>query len=114
MECLQVKIGAVKTWSHWYNSISGFTYEPGYTYRLRVLSEKVDNPPADASDKKYTLTKVITRTPLVGTTWKIDSLNGKKIQTAATLSFTTNRVQAKICNSMFGAYSLKGDTIQSP
>ena len=114
MECLQVKIGAVKTWSNWYSTISGFTYEPGYTYRLRVISESIENPPADASNKIYTLAKVISKTPLAGTTWKIDTLNGKKIQSPATLSFTYNKIQAKICNTMFGGYTLKGDTIQSP
>lgn len=114
MECLRVKIGAVKTWSNWYQDIVGFTYEPGYTYRLRVLSEKIENPPADGSSINYTLSKVIAKIPLAGTTWKIDTLNGKKIQTPATLSFTQNKIQAKICNNIFGTYSLKGDTLKTP
>ena len=44
------------------NEIEGFKYEKGYTWLLKVKKEKIENPPADASNIKYTLVKVISKT----------------------------------------------------
>ena len=39
--------------------IEGFTYEPGYIYRLTVKKTVLANPPADGSSITYTLIQVI-------------------------------------------------------
>ena len=47
----------------WHNlplgSIDGFTYETGHDYDLLVKRTILANPPADASDRKYSLVRVI-------------------------------------------------------
>lgn len=62
MECLQIKKNASDTaWQYFYDEIEGFQYEPGYTYTLEVSSEKVDNPPADASSIHYKMKKMVNK-----------------------------------------------------
>ena len=62
MECLQIKKNPSDTaWQYFYDDIEGFTYEPGYVYTLEVSSEKVDNPPADASSIHYKMKKMVAK-----------------------------------------------------
>jgi hypothetical protein len=62
MECLQIKKNPSDTaWQYFYDAIEGFNYEPGYTYTLEIQTEKIDNPPADASSVKYKLIKIIAK-----------------------------------------------------
>lgn len=62
MECLQIKKNPSDTaWQYFYDAIEGFNYEPGYTYTLEIQTEKMDNPPADASSVKYKLIKIIAK-----------------------------------------------------
>ena len=44
------------------NSIEGFEYKPGYTWKLKVKKETLKNPPADASNIRYKLVNVISKT----------------------------------------------------
>ncbi|MCL8538404.1 DUF4377 domain-containing protein [Chryseobacterium gallinarum] len=62
MKCLQVKENASENWTNFYSNIEGFTYEPGYEYVLKVKTEKIANPPADASSIKYILTEQVSKT----------------------------------------------------
>ncbi|MCJ7932343.1 MAG: DUF4377 domain-containing protein [Chryseobacterium sp.] len=62
MKCLQVKENASDSWTHFYSNIEGFDYEPGYEYVVQVKTEKIANPPADASSIKYTLIKQVSKT----------------------------------------------------
>lgn len=62
MKCLQVKEKTSDNWNNFYSNIDGFTYEPGFEYILKVKTEKIDNPPADASSVKYTLIKQVSKT----------------------------------------------------
>ncbi|PTT37503.1 hypothetical protein DBR28_09820, partial [Chryseobacterium sp. HMWF028] len=55
MKCMQVKESTSAECTNFYSNIEGFTYEPGYEYVLKVKTEKITNPPADASSIKYTL-----------------------------------------------------------
>lgn len=59
MTCLQVRDKESDPWTLHYSGIEGFTPEPGIEYRLRIIEEKVDNPPADASSIRWTLDQVI-------------------------------------------------------
>jgi len=60
-KCYLVKEGDAKIWSYMYQSVEGFTYEPGCEYVLKVKKEKVANPPADASSIRYILEKVVSK-----------------------------------------------------
>ncbi|REC64680.1 hypothetical protein DRF59_19890 [Chryseobacterium flavum] len=62
MKCMQVKENASDSWTNFYSTIEGFTYEPGYEYVLKVKTEKIENPPADASSIKYILTEQVSKT----------------------------------------------------
>ncbi|MBA9075730.1 DUF4377 domain-containing protein [Rufibacter quisquiliarum] len=48
-------------WRLFYDTIEGFDYEEGFVYTLQVRIEKVENPPADASGRRYRLLKVISK-----------------------------------------------------
>ncbi|MBP92851.1 MAG: hypothetical protein CMC55_01905 [Flavobacteriaceae bacterium] len=58
-KCLQVKFENDTEWSLFYDQIEGFTYETGFYYKLQVTKETISNPPADASNIKYTLVEVV-------------------------------------------------------
>lgn len=60
-QCMLVKHNAAEPWTFFYGNIEGFEYEPGYEYVLEVKTEKVENPPADASSLKYSLVKIVSR-----------------------------------------------------
>ncbi|GHA59633.1 DUF4377 domain-containing protein [Pontibacter akesuensis] len=64
MKCLLVQEGnqvGSSDWTLFYDRIEGFQYEEGFTYVLRVRVEKVENPPADGSSRKYILLKIISK-----------------------------------------------------
>jgi hypothetical protein len=64
MQCMLVKENPEDEYQLFYSEIEGFTFEPGYTYELRVLVEPVANAPADASSLKYTLIEVVSQEPV--------------------------------------------------
>ncbi len=57
--CLQTKVNLDDNWLNFFDVIQGFDYEWGYTYKIEVKVETVENPPADASSLKYTLLSVL-------------------------------------------------------
>lgn len=59
MTCLQVREREGDAWQLHYGAIAGFEPHPGIEYRLRIIEEKVKNPPADASSVRWTLDQVI-------------------------------------------------------
>jgi hypothetical protein len=61
MKCLQVKEKESDSWENLYTNIEGFTYEPGFEYVLKVKTEKIENPPMDASSIKYILVKQVSK-----------------------------------------------------
>lgn len=63
MKCLQVReVGG--TWKNFYSAIEGFEFVEGYRYRLQVNVEKVANAPADASNLRYKLVRVLDKMPV--------------------------------------------------
>ena len=70
MECMQVKYvsGASKSteWEHFYSPIAGFTYEPGYTYRLEVALRHKDvrEVAPGQSSITYELVKMLSKEPV--------------------------------------------------
>ena len=120
-KCMLIKEKPDEEWTYFYDKISGFDYEEGYTYEVRVKVEEVENPPADASSKKYTLTELVAKTPakeivqeganLIGT-WKVIQMDGMEtMKNFPTFIFAEdeNRVSGYAgCNNYFASYDLKG------
>lgn len=48
-------------WQYHYSEISGFEYEWGYIYDLKIHKRTIENPPADASSIEYILEEVISK-----------------------------------------------------
>ena len=63
MECLRVREHPDTAWTLFYDSIEGFTFEPGFQYTVRVRIRHIDNPPADANSLSYKLLAVLSKTP---------------------------------------------------
>ena len=59
MTCLQVREKESDPWLLHYSGIVDFEPQPGIEYRLRIIEEKVKNPPADGSSIRWTLDQVI-------------------------------------------------------
>ena len=59
MLCLQVRDSPDQPWRLQYGEIIGFTPEPGVEYRMRILEETGENPPADGSSKRWFLHLVV-------------------------------------------------------
>ncbi len=113
-------MGWQKIWQNFYNTIIGFDYLSGYSYRLLVLETKLDNPPADGSSLSYSLIRVLSKkskaleNPLLGR-WTLIGYNSTPItSTGYTLTIERDRLSAKFCNNMFGSYTLSGNTIVAP
>ena len=63
MQCMQVKERPQDEWRNFFDHIEGFQYEPGFSYRLRVLKTPVPNPPADGSSVEWRLLEALEKTP---------------------------------------------------
>lgn len=75
MKCMKVKESPDADWEFFYQSIDGFTYEPGYRYRVSVKITNVPNPPADAPDIRYQLISVLNKDPVPAKDKKIGMAN---------------------------------------
>lgn len=120
-KCMLIKESPDADWTYFYDRIAGFDYEEGYSYELRVKVENVENPPADASSKKYTLTELVSKTPsqesvqegddLIGS-WKVIQMDGlESMKNFPTFVFAEdeNRVSGYAgCNNYFATYNLTG------
>lgn len=62
-QCLQVRTDPTADYTLFYDTIQGFSFEPGFEYELLVRVDTVDNPPADGSSLTYTLVEVVSQTP---------------------------------------------------
>lgn len=123
-KCMLIKENPDEDWSYFYDRISGFDYEEGYSYELRVKVEEIDNPPADGSSRKYTLTEMVTKTQteestqgsndLIGT-WKVIQMDGlESMKNFPTFVFAEeeNRVSGYAgCNNYFAGYEIKGSEL---
>lgn len=62
--CLLVKDVDSAEWEYFYDAITGFEWEAGYEYELRVRIIPVENPPADASSVVYELIELVSKTAI--------------------------------------------------
>ena len=59
MKCMQIREDPNSDWQNFYDSIKGFDYSEGKSYKISVKINDVQNPPADASSKKYELIEIL-------------------------------------------------------
>jgi hypothetical protein len=59
--CMQIKEEGSTDWKNFGQSIEGFTYEAGVEYVVEVKIYNIENPPADASSKRYVLIRIISK-----------------------------------------------------
>lgn len=129
MKCMLVKENPEDEYQFFYSQIEGFTFEPGYTYELRVRIEPVANAPADASSLKYTLIEMVSKEPveaaametavLEGPTWQLTAvgdasgaLNDVPAGVEATALFEAGRVGGSGgCNRYGASYTLVGESL---
>ncbi|MBP6468806.1 MAG: META domain-containing protein [Chloroflexi bacterium] len=62
--CMQVKDTPDGDYRLFYDQIQGFVFEEGFEYELRVRTETVENPAADASSLRYILVEEVSKTPM--------------------------------------------------
>jgi heat shock protein HslJ len=80
-ECYLVKLSKdQKEWTFFSDEIAGFTYQEGYEYELIIKTEKIKNPPMDASNLKYSLVKIVNKKSVsnsleLSNQWIIASIN---------------------------------------
>ena len=56
-----VKRNGKSTWEKAEAFVKGFEHQPGYEYEIVVKATVIPNPPADASARKYSLVRVISK-----------------------------------------------------
>ena len=59
--CLQVKESGNDPFRGFGENIEGFVYEVGFEYVIEVKIYDIENPPADASSKRYVLLRIISK-----------------------------------------------------
>ncbi|WP_346860214.1 META domain-containing protein [uncultured Draconibacterium sp.] len=86
MNCMLIQKGEKiieGQWQNFYSKIEGFTYEPGFIYKLEVKEEKLQNIPADASSIKYTLVTILEKKEdtkyFLNGNWEVIKINGAAI-----------------------------------
>jgi len=94
MECMQIRETPDGDWQMFYDRIEGFEYEEGYEYELKVHTEKVENPPMDASSLRWILDEVVSKTAvsseegagarLLSGEWVLDSFSDELLAEADT------------------------------
>ena len=111
--CFLIKLKPEDEWTYYYNDLDGFDYEEGFEYVLSVKKIRGSNTITDASDFKYELLEVISKTPVKVTvsplfdSWGLLELNGQavdigKLQRSPLMDINTqkNRILASTgCNS---------------
>jgi heat shock protein HslJ len=123
--CMQVRLSPTDEYTYFYDTIQGFTFEPGYEYVLQVSVTQIPNPPADGSSLQYTLVSVVSQTPvggtstmpssgqLTGVTWQWESfitpMGAASVPNPATFTVLfdgAGTVQALAdCNTALGQYT---------
>lgn len=59
MKCMRIRRADNPEWELFYDNIDGFEWQEGTRYILEVDVIDVENPPADASSKRYVLVKQV-------------------------------------------------------
>jgi heat shock protein HslJ len=107
MKCMQVKNSENEAWSNFYQGIKGFTFEPGFRYKLKVTVTELDksNLPADASSLAYELVEILSKEKdpylLLNDIWVLDTLAGiDNLETVQLKSLPLLEINTKTMNIM--------------
>lgn len=131
-KCLQIKRPQEEKWSLFYQPIENFNYIEGYTYIVRVRTNQVKNPPADVSNVKYRLQKILYRektgvgnstennsadaSALTANSWKLTAIDGAAVSAEkAFIKFDETKKSAGGnggCNVFGGSYARNGNQIK--
>ncbi|MGI8469151.1 MAG: META domain-containing protein [Pyrinomonadaceae bacterium] len=126
-DCLQVKRLDEEKFELFRQNIENFKFIPGYFYVLDVRVDNVRNAPADASNIKYRLLRVLARVKaennptamtqnLSGVEWKLTRVEGNPVESEkAAIRFDeqNNRVNGSGgCNSFGGKLTKNGNEIK--
>jgi hypothetical protein len=57
--CMQTRRPTEQTWTNFYDAISGFEYQEGFRYLIRVERTRVENPVADQSGYSWRLLAIL-------------------------------------------------------
>ncbi|MGJ8591620.1 MAG: DUF4377 domain-containing protein [Aquaticitalea sp.] len=109
-KCLQIRENEKDDWTYFYGNIEGFDYEPGYSYKLKVEITNIENPPADASSKKYSLIEVLQKTKSAVTiatgSWMVTKIkDNSEIERNPIISLVPSQGEihgSTGCNKFFG------------
>ena len=125
--CMQVKESPEDEYTLFFGQIEGFEYQEGNEYVLLVREEKLENPPADAPDRKWVLVSLVSQAPVAAVPgveptaqtytldWYLDD-SGEKTPiltgTQVTLQVDQNQISGSAgCNSYTAQFELDGDQI---
>ncbi|MDY7020686.1 MAG: DUF4377 domain-containing protein [Cyanobacteriota bacterium] len=61
-ECLQVRESSEDEWVLFYDAITGFDYEPGYDYTIRIAETITNDPSANPPLLQWSLIEIISKT----------------------------------------------------
>jgi heat shock protein HslJ len=129
-KCMTVMEDPEDGYQLFYGDIDGFNFEESYEYELVVRVEEIENPPADASNLKYSLVNIVNKTPARPTAnpevsmpvqtykleWYLNDL-GKKTSvlpgTEITLAFVEDRIGGSSgCNQYGGTVEVNANSIE--
>ncbi|NJN26311.1 MAG: META domain-containing protein [Cyclobacteriaceae bacterium] len=127
-KCLLIRHDATGNWIIHQDKITGFDYEPGFSYLIKVKKEHVKKPPPGTSSIRYSLLETIEKkdvtsdmekSDLTGKDWKLAYMieNGTTIQIENKIPVLRFSNDGEIsgnggCNNFFGSYSLLDRTIR--
>lgn len=120
-KCLLVREQPNEPYRVFYDQIEGFDYQEGHEYELRVAVEKIENPPADASNLRWQLVEMVNSSlSLEGNVWKLDTFRDRSGQNVSVLPGTRIRIEFRdgqltgngSCNNYFGSYTVDGHNIE--
>ncbi len=117
MQCMQIQKGdkmVANAWELFYQKIEGFTFQPGYIYKVKVKEETIakENLPADASSLKYTLIETLSKEMdkrlRINDIWLIEQIGELDVkgQVNKTIELNVSKMQLSgkaICNSINGS-----------
>ena len=122
--CFLIKLKPEDEWTYYYNDLDGFDYEEGYEYVLLVKKLRGSNDITDASDFKYELVEIRSKTPNKVTisplydTWGLLELNGvavdiEKMRTSPLMDINTQKrriLGSTGCNSFNSEFEFDDDS----
>src|SRR3990172_2918671 len=126
-KCMQVKESPEDEYTLFYGQIEGFEYQEGYEYVLLVREEQIENPPADAPDRKWVLVSLVGQTPVAAVPsaelaaqtymldWYLDDSSEKTpilTGTQVTLQIDQDQISGSAgCSTYSAQFKLDGDQI---